>query len=66
VIGLILGIGLAKLLQAVGGAFGFREVKWQAAAIVLAMAILIGLLAALVPALIASRKNVVESLRFTG
>jgi ABC-type antimicrobial peptide transport system permease subunit len=30
------------------------------------MAAFIGLLAALVPALIAARKNVVESLRFTG
>jgi len=40
--------------------------KWQAAGIVFAMAGVVGLLAALVPAIIASRKNVVESLRFTG
>jgi len=41
-------------------------IKWQAATVVLCMAAFIGLLAALVPALIAARKNVVDSLRFTG
>jgi putative ABC transport system permease protein len=66
VIGLIMGVLLAKVLQAVGADFGFREMRWQAGLLVLAMAISIGLLAALVPAMIASRKNVVESLRFTG
>jgi putative ABC transport system permease protein len=65
-IGLGIGFVLAKGLQAAGGGFGFQGLKWQAAAIVLGMAGVIGLIAALVPALIASRKNVVESLRFTG
>jgi putative ABC transport system permease protein len=65
-LGLALGWLIAKGLQAVAGAFGFSGIRWQAAAIVFGMAIVIGLLAALVPALIASRKNVVESLRFTG
>ena len=62
-----LGIGylLARAMQA-GGGFGFQGIKWQAAAVVLGMAAFIGLVAALVPALVASRKNVVESLRFTG
>jgi putative ABC transport system permease protein len=60
------GIGylLAKGMQS--GGFGFQGIKWQGATIVLAMAAVIGLVAALVPALVASRKNVVESLRFTG
>jgi putative ABC transport system permease protein len=66
VIGLGLGTLLAKGLEAAGGGFGFAGIKWQAAVIVLAMAAAIGLFAALVPAIIASRKNVVESLRFTG
>ncbi|HEX4797637.1 MAG TPA: FtsX-like permease family protein [Humisphaera sp.] len=66
VMGLGLGYLLAKGLQAAGGNFGFQGIKWQGALIVLAMAALIGLIAALVPAVIASRKNVVESLRFTG
>ncbi|HEX3358052.1 MAG TPA: FtsX-like permease family protein, partial [Tepidisphaeraceae bacterium] len=64
--GLALGWLLAKGLAAGGGAFGFQGLKWQAAAGVLVMAILVGFLASLIPALIASRKNVVESLRFTG
>ena len=53
-------------LEASGANFGFQGLKWQACAIVLGMSALIGLLAALVPALVAARKNVVESLRFTG
>jgi putative ABC transport system permease protein len=65
-LGLGLGMLLAKGLEAGGGAFGFQGLKWQAALIVIGMAVVIGLLAALVPALIAARKNVVESLRFTG
>jgi putative ABC transport system permease protein len=66
-IGLALGTLLAKgLSSGGGGGFPFPGVKWQAAAFVLAMAAVIGFIAALVPALIASRKNVVESLRFTG
>jgi putative ABC transport system permease protein len=66
VLGLGIGWLLAKGLEAGGAAFGFQGIKWQAATLVLAMAAVIGLFAALVPALIASRKNVVESLRFTG
>jgi putative ABC transport system permease protein len=66
VVGLGLGWLLAKGLMAGGSAFGFTGIRWQAMAIVLGMAALIGLVAALVPALIAARKNVVESIRFTG
>jgi putative ABC transport system permease protein len=62
-LGLLVGSGLAKGMQ---GAFGFTGIHWQAALVVLGMAATIGLIAALVPAMIASRKNVVESLRFTG
>ncbi len=61
-IGLVLGWMLAMQLQA-GGVQGM---KWQAAGIVLGMAVLVGFTASVIPALIASRKNVVESLRFTG
>lgn len=66
VVGLGLGWLLATGLAAAGGGFGFQGLKWQAAGIVLVMAIMIGFLASVVPALIASRKNIVESLRFTG
>jgi putative ABC transport system permease protein len=64
-VGLAIGALMAKGLHAVGGGL-ISSVKWQAAIVVLAMAAFVGLIAALVPALIASRKNVVESLRFTG
>jgi putative ABC transport system permease protein len=66
VIGLAIGWLLATGLATVVGGFGFSGLKWQAASVVLAMAAIIGLLAALVPAVVAARKNVVESLRFTG
>jgi putative ABC transport system permease protein len=67
-LGGVVGLGIASLLARglIRAGFGFQGLKWQAAAIVFAMAVVIGLLAALVPALVASRKNVVESLRFTG
>jgi putative ABC transport system permease protein len=66
IFGLLLGWLLATGLHAVAGGFGFQGLKWQAAAIVFAMAGLVGFTASLIPAVIASRKNVVESLRFTG
>ncbi len=66
VIGLGLGLLLAKGAQSGAANFGFQGLRWEAAAIVLAMAALIGLAAALVPAIIASRKNVVEAIRFVG
>jgi putative ABC transport system permease protein len=65
-VGLGLGTLLAKGLAAGGGGFFAGGIRWQPAAFVLAMAAIIGVVAALVPALIASRKNVVEALRFTG
>ena len=64
--GLVLGALLAKGAQAGSGGFPVPGVKWQAVLIVMTMAILIGFLAAVVPAISASRKNVVESLRFVG
>jgi putative ABC transport system permease protein len=69
IIGGLFGLGIGYLLsqgiQSAGG-FGFQGMKWQAAAAVLGIAALLGLVSALVPALITSRKNIVESLRFTG
>ena len=64
--GLGLGWLLARLLAAVAQGFGAMGIRWQAAAIVLAMAAVIGVFAALVPALLASRKNLVEAMRFAG
>lgn len=64
--GLGIGFLLSKGAQAGGAMFGFQGLKWQGALIVLGAAVFIGLISALVPALVAARKNVVESLRFTG
>ncbi|HVT81387.1 MAG TPA: FtsX-like permease family protein [Phycisphaerae bacterium] len=64
--GLVIGFLLSKVAQAGGAFFGFQGLKWQGALIVIGASILIGILSALAPALIAARKNVVESLRFTG
>jgi putative ABC transport system permease protein len=62
--GLLLGAVLGQAIKSAD--FPFAGIKWQAVAIVLGMAALIGSLAALVPAIIAARKNIVESVRFTG
>jgi putative ABC transport system permease protein len=65
VLGLGFGYALSKGITEMGG-FGFQGMKWEAAALVLGVAVVLGLLASLAPAVIASRKNIVESLRFTG
>jgi putative ABC transport system permease protein len=64
--GLALGWLLVHGMAASPMNFGLTGLQWQAVVVVLVMAAIIGLFAALGPALIASRKNVVESLRFTG
>jgi putative ABC transport system permease protein len=70
VVGGVIGMGLGWLmglgLQEVAGGFGYQSLKWQGAAAVMGIAIVVGVVAALVPAVVASRKNIVESLRFTG
>src|SRR5262249_21331564 len=69
-VGGIVGIGLGALRANVssggGGGFGLPPVRWEGALAVLVIATIVGLLAAIVPAIAASRKNIVESLRFTG
>ncbi len=69
-LGGLLGLGLGTLMTkgaaTVVGNFGITGVKWQGALIVLAMAVVVGMVASLVPAIITARKNVVESLRFVG
>lgn len=69
-LGGLVGIGLAYGLTRVmlifnpyGEGIPFR---WEAAVIVAGFSIVIGLLSAMVPAWFASRRNIVESLRFVG
>jgi putative ABC transport system permease protein len=70
VLGGVVGLGIGRVLsiglEAVAGGFGYQGIRWQAALIVLGLAGIIGFFAALAPAMVAARKNVVESLRFTG
>jgi putative ABC transport system permease protein len=69
VIGGFIGLGIGYLLsqgiESAGG-FGFQGMRWQAAAAVIGIAAALGLVASLLPAIITSRKNIVESLRYTG
>jgi putative ABC transport system permease protein len=70
-IGGLVGMGVTYALTR-GAAAGMGpwgeglKLRWQAAAVVAATAVLIGFFAAIVPAYFASRKNIVESLRFVG
>jgi putative ABC transport system permease protein len=68
-VGGVLGLGLGYLLsRGMTEASGFflQGMRWQSATLVLVIAAVLGFVASLVPAIIASRKNIVESLRFTG
>ncbi|HVS70940.1 MAG TPA: FtsX-like permease family protein [Phycisphaerae bacterium] len=68
-LGGIAGIGLGYLLcQSIdnAGGFPFQGLRWQAAAIVMGVAAVLGLFASLVPAFFAARANIVSSLRFVG
>jgi putative ABC transport system permease protein len=66
-VGLVLGEGLVKMLSAVtAGLIALPDLSGVAIALVLGIALVVGLVAAVVPALVSVRKNVVESLRFTG
>ena len=66
VVGLALGAVLVKMLSAVTAGLVNLRLSWVAIVIVLGVALLVGLVAAVVPALVTARKNLVESLRFTG
>lgn len=69
-LGGLVGMGIAKALTLVMSVFApygeFAPFRWEAAVIVMVFSVVIGLVAALVPAWFASRRNIVESLRFTG
>jgi putative ABC transport system permease protein len=70
-IGGVLAIG-ATILLTKGAAAGMGpwgeavKFRWEATLIVASFAVVIGFASALVPAIFASRRNIVESLRFTG
>jgi putative ABC transport system permease protein len=70
-IGGLLGVGAtAALTRAAAAGMGpwgeALKMHWAAAAVVAALAVVIGVASAFVPAVFASRRNIVEAIRFTG
>jgi putative ABC transport system permease protein len=66
-VGMLITFALTNAAAAGMGPWGdTMKFRWQAAAVVATIAVLIGMISAFVPAFFASRKNIVESLRFTG
>jgi putative ABC transport system permease protein len=66
-LGMAVTYGLTRAAAAGLGPWGdAMKFRWQASVIVAIVAVMIGLVAAFVPALFASRRNIVESLRFVG
>ncbi|CAN5389325.1 ABC transporter permease [soil metagenome] len=70
-VGGLLGMGVTYALTSAAaagmGPWGaVMKFHWEASVIVAAFAVIIGLFASIVPAFFASRRNIVESLRFTG
>jgi putative ABC transport system permease protein len=63
---IVLAKGLTMIMSAMDPYGQGMPFRWQAAVTVAVFAAVIGLVSALVPAWFASRRNIVESLRFTG
>jgi len=66
ILGIALGFVLTQVIESIAAFLGLPTLQWQSALVVLAAALAVGFVASLVPALVAARKNIVESLRFTG
>jgi putative ABC transport system permease protein len=66
-VGMAVTAGLTRAAAAGAGPWGeMFKFHWEAAVIVTAFAAVIGLVSALVPAVFASRRNIVDAVRFTG
>ncbi len=66
-LGMLVTFLLTRAAAAGLGPWGeMMKFRWEASVIVAIFAVVIGLVSALVPAFFASRRNIVESLRFTG
>lgn len=66
-VGTLVAYGLAHAAAAGMGPWGgVMKFRWEASVVVACFAVMIGFVSAIVPAIIASRKNIVESLRFVG
>jgi putative ABC transport system permease protein len=66
-IGMLVTAALTWAAAAGAGPWGeMFKFHWEAALVVMTLAIVIGVLSAFVPAVFASRRNIVDSIRFTG
>lgn len=65
-LGVTFGWVLAAALQPFLRFFGFQGLSWEPALVAVALAVVIGVAASVVPAIIASRRDLVPSLRFAG
>lgn len=66
-LGMAVTFGLTRAAAAGAGPWGEAfKFHWEAALIVTGFAVVIGLVSAFVPAVFASRRNIVEAIRFTG
>jgi putative ABC transport system permease protein len=66
-LGMAVTFGLTRAAAAGAGPMGeMFQFHWEAALVVAGFAVVIGLVSALVPAVFASRRNIVDAIRFTG
>lgn len=65
-VGLLFGTAIAKAMTPFLMWFGFTGISWEPLAAALGLSVFIGIASSIVPAIIASRKDIVPSLRFTG
>ena len=66
-LGMAVTAGLTRAAAAGMGPWGeMFKFRWEAAAVVTTLAIVIGVVSAFVPAYFAARRNIVDSIRFTG
>lgn len=69
-VGGLVGAGISMVIvgavSSFGGFFEAIQPRWEQLAAVVVVAVVVGLLSAVVPAVAAAKRNIVESLRFTG
>jgi putative ABC transport system permease protein len=66
-LGMAVTFGLTRAAAAGMGPWGEGlKMRWEAAIVVAALALVIGVVSAFVPAVFASRRNIVEAIRFSG
>jgi putative ABC transport system permease protein len=66
-LGMAITTGLTRAAAVGAGPWGeMFKFHWEAAVVVTALAVVVGVVSAFVPAVFASRRNIVDAIRFTG